>query len=151
MSLKEYNKKRNFEETSEPKGAIKKIKDKKSIFVVHEHHASHLHWDLRLEMNRVLKSWAVPKEPPTKKDVKRLAIEVEDHPLSYADFEGEIPEGNYGAGKVKIWDKGTYDLISKDDKKIEINFHGKKLKGKYVLLKTHYGNKPDKSWLFFKI
>ena len=150
MSLKEYNKKRNFEKTPEPKKSELK-KSSKKIFVVHEHHASHLHWDLRLEMNRVLKSWAVPKEPPTAKEIKRLAIQVEDHPLSYANFEGEIPEGNYGAGKVKIWDKGTYDLISKDDKKIEIEFYGKKLKGKYVLLKTHYGSKPEKSWLFFKI
>jgi DNA ligase D-like protein (predicted 3'-phosphoesterase) len=150
MSLKEYNQKRNFEKTPEPKKSELK-KSSKKIFVVHEHHASHLHWDLRLEMNRVLKSWAVPKEPPTEKEIKRLAIQVEDHPLSYANFEGEIPEGNYGAGKVKIWDDGTYELISKDDKKIEIEFHGKKLKGKYVLLKTHYGSKPEKSWLFMKI
>ncbi len=150
MSLKEYNKKRNFEKTPEPKKSELK-KSSKKIFVVHEHHASHLHWDLRLEMNRVLKSWAVPKEPPTEKEIKRLAIQVEDHPLSYANFEGEIPEGNYGAGKVKIWDDGTYELISKDDKKIEIEFHGKKLKGKYVLLKTHYGSKPEKSWLFMKV
>ena len=150
MPLKEYKQKRNFKKTPEPKNSKEK-KTKEKIFVIHEHHASHLHWDLRLEMNSVLKSWAVPKEPPLSKGTKRLAISVEDHPLSYANFSGTIPEGNYGAGKVKIWDKGTYKLISKDSKKIEIEFHGKKLKGKYVLIKTHYGNKPDKSWLFMKI
>ena len=162
MSLKNYKAKRKFSgkgKTSEPKGVVKSSttptstpKDsKKKIFVIHKHHTSHLHWDLRLEMNGVLKSWAVPKEPPKEKGTKRLAIIVEDHPLQYATFEGVIPEGNYGAGKVEIWDKGFYELLEKDPKKIEIVFHGKKLKGKYVLIKTHYGNKPEKSWLFFKI
>ena len=121
------------------------------IFVIHKHFASHLHWDLRLEMGGVLKSWAVPKEPPMTKSVKRLAIQVEDHSLNYADFEGEIPEGNYGAGKVEIWDNGTYELIEKSNKEIKIALHGKKLKGKYVLIKTHYGNKPEKSWLWMKV
>ena len=123
---------------------------KEKIFVIHKHFASHLHWDLRLEMDGVLKSWAVPKEPPAKKGIKRLAIQVEDHSLNYADFEGEIPEGNYGAGKVEIWDNGTYELISKDEKKIEFDLHGKKLKGKYVLVKTNFGKQKGKSWLFFK-
>jgi DNA ligase D-like protein (predicted 3'-phosphoesterase) len=153
MALEKYKQKRKFSgkgKTSEPEGSVKKS-IKKKIFVIHKHHASHLHWDLRLEMNGVLKSWAVPKEPPKVKGVKRLAILVEDHPLQYASFEGTIPEGNYGAGKVEIWDRGFYELLEKDEKKIEIKFHGKKLKGKYVLIKTHYGNKPEKSWLFFKI
>ncbi|MDP2672397.1 MAG: DNA polymerase ligase N-terminal domain-containing protein [Nanoarchaeota archaeon] len=119
-------------------------------FVIHKHHASHLHWDLRLEMGGVLKSWAVPKEPSAKKGIKRLAIQVEDHDLSYADFEGEIPEGNYGAGKVEIWDAGTYELIEKDSKKIIFDLNGKKLKGKYVLVKTNFGKQKEKSWLFFK-
>ncbi|MEX0920936.1 MAG: DNA polymerase ligase N-terminal domain-containing protein [Candidatus Pacearchaeota archaeon] len=153
MTLKEYKQKRKFsgkEKTNEPK--IKKAKSsKKPIFVIHKHHASHLHWDLRLEMNGVLKSWAVPKQPPKAKGTKRLAIHVEDHPLSYADFEGTIPKGNYGAGKVEIWDSGFYELKDKDKKKIEIVFHGKKIKGDYVLIKTNYGNKPEKSWLFFKV
>ena len=121
------------------------------IFVIHKHHASHLHWDFRLEMGGVLKSWAVPKEPPKIKGIKRLAIQVEDHSLSYAKFEGEIPEGIYGAGKVKIWDSGTYELLKKSEKEIEFELKGKKLKGKFVLVKTKYGSKPDKSWLFFKI
>lgn len=150
MSLKEYEKKRNLKKSSEPEAIAKKSLEK-LIFVVHEHHASHLHWDLRLEMNNVLKSWAVPKEPSEKEGIKRLAIQVEDHPLDYAKFHGVIPEGNYGAGKVEIWDRGTYEIKFRDSKKIELIFHGKKLKGNYVLVKTHYGSKPDKSWLFFKI
>jgi len=151
MILKKYLQKRNLKKSGEPKSTIKKSSKKKLIFIIHKHHASHLHWDLRLEMNGVLKSWAVPKQPPTAKGTKRLAIHVENHPLEYAKFHGTIPEGNYGAGKVEIWDKGNYELIKKDSKKIEIKLHGKKLKGTYVLVKTNYGNKPEKSWLFFRI
>jgi len=150
MSLFKYKHKRNLKKSGEPPGKTKKT-SKKLIYVIHKHHASHLHYDLRLEMNGVLKSWAVPREPPKTKINKRLAIQVEDHPLEYAKFKGTIPEGNYGAGKVEIWDNGTYELISKDKKKIEVELFGKKLKGKYVLVKTNYGSKPEKSWLFFKI
>ena len=153
MTLRQYKTKRDFSQTPEPKGDLKgKLREENrrlSRFVVHEHHASHLHWDLRLEMDGVLRSWAVPKEPPEKTGIKRLAVQVEDHPLSYAKFHGTIPEGNYGAGGVKIWDKGTYKLIEKNSKKIIIEIKGKKLKGKYCLIKTNYGNK--KSWLFFKL
>ena len=102
-------------------------------------------------MDGVLKSWAVPKEPPTQKNVKRLAIQVEDHPLEYAKFKGIIPEGNYGAGKVEIWDKGFYELKNRSLNKIEFNLKGKKLIGDYILIKTRYGSKPGKSWLWFKI
>lgn len=116
------------------------------IFVVHKHAARNLHWDLRLEMKGVLRSWAVPKQPPLKRDIKRLAIQVEDHALSYAAFHGTILEGSYGAGKVEIWDKGTYSLVEKDAKKIVVNFKGKRLKGDYVLLLFQ----PPKNWLFFK-
>ena len=148
MSLLKYFKKRNLKKSGEPISKIKKIKEK--IFVIQKHHASHLHWDLRLEINGVLKSWAVPKSPPLAKGTKRLAIQVEDHPIEYANFEGIIPEGNYGAGKVEIWDKGTYELIKQTSKEIEIKINGKKLKGNYILIKTNYqGNK--KSWLFFRI
>lgn len=151
--LKQYSKKRNLKKSGEPEGKPKtKLKNK--IFVIHDHHASHHHWDLRLEMSSVLKSWAIPKSPPTKKGIKRLAIAVEDHPLSYADFEGEIPEGNYGAGKVEIWDNGTYELVEKDKKKIEFKLNGKKLKGNFVLIKTQYGKSEEqkkKSWLWMKI
>ena len=148
MSLIIYEKKRNLKKSGEPLGKIKKISDDKLIYLIHEHHASHLHWDLRLEMDGVLKSWAVPKIPPREKNEKRLAIQVEDHPLEYAKFHGTIPEGNYGAGEVKIWDKGTYKLIEQNSKKIIIEINGKKLKGKYCLIKTNYGKNK---WLFFKL
>jgi len=120
------------------------------IFVIHEHHATHLHYDLRLEMNGVLKSWALPKIPPRTRGLKRLAIKVEDHSLNYATFEGKIPEGEYGAGEVKIWDKGTYKLLEKNSKKIIFELHGKKLKGKYCLIKTSFRDKR-RGWLFFKV
>jgi bifunctional non-homologous end joining protein LigD len=123
------------------------VTNKKRIFVVQEHHATHLHWDFRLEMNGVLKSWAIPKQPPARVGLKRLAIETPDHELKYANFEGKIEEGLYGAGKVKIWDKGHYNLIDKKPKKIVFGLNGKKLKGKYVLVKTNYNKK---GWLFFR-
>jgi len=147
MSLLQYSKKRNLKKSGEPAPKIKS--SPKKIYIIHKHHASHLHWDLRLEMNGVLKSWAVPKIPPKTKGTKRLAIQVEDHPIEYANFEGIIPEGNYGAGKVEIWDKGTYELIKQTPKEIEIKIKGKKLKGKYILIKTNY-QENKKSWLFFK-
>lgn len=151
MSLATYNKKRDFSKTKEPKGKEKKISSKKLIYVIQKHQASHLHWDLRLEMNGVLVSWAVPKEPPTEKGIKRLAVMTEDHPIGYEKFHGTIPEGEYGGGKVEIWDKGFYELKIKDEKKIEFFIHGKKLKGLYVLVKTNFGAKPGKSWLLFKV
>ncbi len=123
----------------------------KKRFVVHFHMASHNHYDLRLEIDGVLKSWAVPKEPPKEAGIKRLAIQVEDHKLSYIDFEGEIPENHYGAGQVKIWDNGTFKLLENTKKKIEFDIDGKVLKGKYVLVKVEYGINPEKNWLFFKI
>ncbi len=115
-------------------------------FVIQKHYARHLHYDFRLEMDGVLKSWAVPKEPPTESGVKRLAVQVEDHELSYIDFEGTIPEGMYGAGKVEIWDKGTYTLEHRSKDKIQFRLHGEKLSGDYVLIRF----KGDKNWLFFK-
>lgn len=114
-------------------------------FVVHKHYAAHLHYDLRLEMDGVLKSWAVPKEPPAKTGTKRLAIAVEDHKLSYKDFEGIIPEGNYGAGKVEIWDNGSYILEIREKEKIVFDLKGERLKGRYALIHT----KGDQ-WLFFR-
>lgn len=121
------------------------------LYVIQEHHATNLHWDLRLEMGGVLKSWAIPKQPPRTKGIKRLAIQVPDHLRSYAKFQGTIPEGQYGAGRVEIWDKGTFKLIGKTPKKIEVELKGTKLRGRYVLVKTNYGAKPEKSWLFFKV
>lgn len=118
------------------------------IYVIQKHQARNLHWDLRLEMEGVLKSWAVPKEPPTKPGVRRLAVLVDDHELDYATFEDEIPEGEYGAGTVEIWDKGCYEIIEKDEKKFVVDIHGEKLQGKYVLL--HFAKGGEKNWLFFK-
>ena len=146
--LSTYSKKRKFSQTTEPKPKIKKY-FKKLIYVIQEHHARNLHYDLRLEMNGVLKSWAVPKQPPRTKSIKRLAIKVEDHPLGYENFKGTIPKGNYGAGTVKIWDKGTYKLIKKNPKEILFELYGKKLKGKYALIKAKL--KTGKAWLFFKV
>ena len=119
------------------------------IFVVHEHHAKRLHFDLRLEIDGVLKSWAVPKGPSLNPREKRLAILVEDHPLDYAPFEGEIPEGMYGAGIVKIWDKGTYEILGGTMKsgKLDLVFHGKKLEGAFALARM---SQKEKEWLLIK-
>jgi len=146
MSLEEYRRKRKFNKTPEPKGKIGKVS--KNRFVVQEHHARHLHWDFRLEMEGVLKSWAVPKGVPEKIGIKRLAIQTEDHPVDYINFEGKIPEGLYGAGTVKIFDKGKYELIEKTKNRITFELKGKKLKGEYNLIKFK-GRKNQ--WLLFKM
>ena len=153
MGLEKYWKKRKFFKSPEPKGKIeKKTSD---IFVVQKHQARNLHYDFRLAIGGVLKSWAVPKGIPKKTGIKHLAIQVEDHPLEYAKFEGEIPKGEYGAGKVEIWDKGKYKNLEfrmKNKKLIQINFNlmGKRLKGKYVLVKTNFSGAKN-SWLIFKV
>jgi DNA ligase D-like protein (predicted 3'-phosphoesterase) len=144
LNLKEYMHKRNFEKTTEPKGELKMSRG--NIYVIQKHAATHLHYDLRLEMDGVLKSWAIPKEPPTTPGVKRLAVQVEDHPIDYADFEGTIPEGEYGAGTVEIWDRGFFNLIDRKENKLVIEIRGEKLKGTYVLVRF----KNKKNWLFFK-
>lgn len=114
-------------------------------FVVQKHQATHLHYDFRLEMDNVLKSWAVPKEPPTQSGIRRLAMQVEDHELNYIDFEGTIPKGEYGAGTVEIWDKGTYTLQNRTDKIIEFTLHGSRLNGNYALV-----NFRENNWLLIK-
>ena len=120
------------------------------IFVIQKHEASHLHYDFRLEKDGVLKSWAIPKEPPQKSNIKRLAVQVEDHPLDYADFEGEIAEGLYGAGRVQIWDKGEYTPLKFGAEEIIFELNGKRLKGTYCLIKLRPKLPQDKDWLFFK-
>jgi DNA ligase D-like protein (predicted 3'-phosphoesterase) len=115
-------------------------------FVIQRHSATHLHYDFRLELDGVLKSWAIPKEPPTEMGVKRLAVQVEDHDLNYIGFEGTIPEGEYGAGKVEVWDKGTFKLKYRSPNKIMFALDGDKLRGDYTLLRF----KTDKNWLFFR-
>jgi len=144
--LSDYTTKRDFSKTPEPPAFVEK-KEGKS-FVIHEHHARRLHFDLRLEKDGVLKSWAVPKGPPEISGDKRLAVQVEDHPLEYGKFEGTIPEGQYGAGTVKIWDKGQYESIVWGENKIEILMKGDKLEGRYVLVK--FKKAGEKNWLFFK-
>ena len=114
-------------------------------FVVQKHWATRLHYDFRLEMDNVLKSWAVPKEPPTVPGVRRLAVQVEDHALDYIDFEGAIPEGEYGAGVVEIWDKGTYTLKKRADKTLEFTLQGTRLRGDYALF-----NFKEKNWLLIR-
>ncbi len=161
MSLSKYKEKRSFDETPEPTGG--KGKGNELIFVIQKHAASRLHYDFRLEMEGVLKSWAVPKGPSTDPAAKRLAMMVEDHPYDYKDFEGVIPKGNYGAGTVIVWDQGTYEPIEKaGDKKaqeklllkqlkegsIKIVMHGKKVKGEYALVKTK--GFEENSWLLIK-
>lgn len=160
MSLETYRRKRRFNVTPEPSGENKPARKqgRKLIFVVHKHRASHLHYDFRLEWNGVLVSWAVPKGPSFDPSVKRLATQVEDHPLDYAPFEGVIPEGEYGGGTVMLWDSGTWEPESDDPggalAKGELKFtlHGKKLKGSWVLVRTRgFGAKPARpSWLLIK-
>lgn len=160
MGLSLYNKKRNFAKTAEPKGKVA-TRGKELIFTVQKHAASHLHYDFRLEMDGVLKSWAVPKGPSTNPADKRLAMMVEDHPYDYKDFEGNIPEGNYGAGNVIVWDNGTYvarEPGGDDEKKLlaglkkgHITFilKGKKLKGEWALIKLRDA-KQENAWLLVK-
>jgi len=159
--LTSYQKKRNFSQTPEPAGKVKKKQSKKLIFVIHKHAARNMHYDVRLEINGVLTSWAIPKGPSTSTRVRHLAIPTEDHPMNYAKFEGVIPKGQYGAGPVMIWDTGTYTNIKKSDNKkvsmkeclkrgtIEVELHGKKLNGAYALIRT---KAPGKTyWLLLKM
>ncbi|WP_426474136.1 DNA polymerase ligase N-terminal domain-containing protein [Chryseobacterium balustinum] len=161
MALKDYNDKRKFDETTEPKGKTKKSEDQ-LIFVIQRHAASRLHYDFRLEMEGVLKSWAVPKGPSLNPEDKRLAMMVEDHPYDYKDFEGNIPEGNYGAGQVEVWDSGTYEPLDETSKlsdekellkelkagSLKFILHGKKLKGEFALVKMK--NAENNAWLLIK-
>lgn len=149
--LSDYKKKRKFDKTPEP-GPKKKHSRTRRLFVIQKHRASQLHYDFRLEAEGVLKSWAVPKGPSLDPTVKRLAMQVEDHPVDYAKFEGVIPEGEYGGGTVMVWDYGTYKPENTDDvehaiKKGELKFslNGKKLKGSWVLVRTR-----DRQWLLMK-
>ena len=162
MALETYRQKRKFDKTPEPQGKKKSTAGNKLLFVVQKHRASHLHYDFRLEVKGVMKSWAVPKGPSLNPNDKRLAMMVEDHPFDYKDFEGIIPEGSYGAGEVIVWDQGVYAPIGmvsskKENEKIlsdalykgDLKFvlAGKKLEGEFALvnMKTN-----PKSWLLIK-
>jgi len=158
VSLKKYREKRDFYRTPEPRGECKNKRGRQVslIYVVQKHRASQLHYDFRLEFRGVLLSWAVPKGPSLDPSVKRLAMQVEDHPVDYAGFEGVIPEG-YGAGTVMVWDRGTWSAESDDVAEelargdLKFVLHGKKLRGSWVLVRTRgFGSKADKSWLLIK-
>src|ERR1700710_2370817 len=162
MSLQKYVAKRDFTKTAEPKAG--KSKDQsKLMFVIQKHDASRLHYDFRLEMDGVLKSWAVPKGPSTDPKTKRLAMMVEDHPFDYRNFEGIIPQGEYGGGTVIVWDEGTYEPIEPIEGKkaqekhllqqlksgsLKIKLHGQKLEGEFALVKTH--GMGENAWLLIK-
>lgn len=163
--LEEYKKKRDFSKSSEPGDedvSFDWAEEGKPIFVIQKHDASNLHYDFRIEVDGVLKSWAVPKGPSTDQSVKRMAIPTEDHPLGYADFEGVIPEDEYGAGTVMVWDRGTYRNLKEDDEQeppslseqiedghVTIWLEGEKLKGGYALIRT--GDGEDARWLLIKM
>jgi bifunctional non-homologous end joining protein LigD len=156
--LAEYNRKRDFSRTKEPEGRVPKARHKALHFVIQKHAASHLHYDFRLELDGVMKSWAVPKGPSYDPSVRRLAMEVEDHPIEYNTFEGTIPEGEYGGGTVMLWDRGTYDAedgggveslrrgYEKGDLKVVM--HGERLKGAWVLVRMNRPGRPQ--WLLIK-
>ncbi|HLX71865.1 MAG TPA: DNA polymerase ligase N-terminal domain-containing protein, partial [Verrucomicrobiae bacterium] len=159
MSLKDYKAKRNFRRTAEPSGEARRKPPpvKEPFFVVQKHDATRLHYDFRLEMDGVLKSWAVPKGFPTTRGDRRLAVQVEDHPIDYAQFEGTIPEGNYGAGTVMVWDLGSYEVSGGDPTqameagKLHLTLQGKKLKGEWTLVKMRPREHEDKpQWLLLK-
>lgn len=149
MALEKYQSKRKFAKTPEPKGKV--LKKSQNRFVVQEHQSSHLHYDFRLEMDGVLKSWAVPKGPPQLVGEKRLAMQVEDHPVDYINFKGVIPKGEYGAGIVKIWDKGKFELLNRTAKIIEFALKGKYLKGRYTLVKINNPKFKENTWLLIKL
>lgn len=160
--MKTYNEKRDFSKTTEPRNTTSIKKNKEPIFVIQKHDATNLHYDFRLEIDNTLKSWSVPKGPSTDPSVKRMAIPTEDHPIAYADFEGVIPEGEYGGGTVMVWDTGTIESNKKDEDgntvsleesfkagSIEVSLHGKKLNGGYNLVEMK-GGKMKGNWLLMK-
>ena len=147
--LKEYKRKRDFEVTAEPAGALGESDVERPTFMIHKHHARRLHYDLRLSRAGVLVSFAVPKGLPEEPGIRHLAVHVEDHPVEYATFEGTIPKGEYGAGEVRIFDEGTYEPLEWTDKKITIRLHGARLQGEYHIVNTAQGGDP-KNWLIFR-
>ncbi len=143
MSSADYQEKRDFVKTPEPQWRTSN--DGWHRFVVQKHRARSLHYDFRLEMGGVLRSWAVPKGPPLEPGIRRLAVQVEDHPIDYIDFAGEIPHGEYGAGSVEIWDRGEFNLEKESADILEFSLRGKRLSGSYALIRT-----DNKKWLFIR-
>jgi bifunctional non-homologous end joining protein LigD len=145
-ALETYRKKRDFGETPEPSPEVELEAADQPRFVVQEHHARALHWDFRLERDGVLVSWALPKGVPPDPKTNHLAVPTEDHPMSYIDFAGEIPQGNYGAGTVKLWDRGTYECEKWDTREVMVTLHGERVQGRYVLFKT-----GPKAWMIHRM
>lgn len=145
MSLVKYWEKRDFRRTPEPRGGIRE--ERGNTFVVQEHKASTHHWDLRIEREGVLKSWAVPKGPPEVGGVRRLAVQTEDHPVEYAEFEGVIPQGEYGGGTVAIWDVGEYEVEKWQDAEIIVHLRGGRLEGRYCMIRL---KGQPRNWLLFR-
>jgi bifunctional non-homologous end joining protein LigD len=156
--LKKYKQMRDFGATPEPSGGVPKGKRRLPIFVIQKHHASHLHYDFRLEMEGVLKSWAIPKGPSYDPSVKRLAMMTEDHPFDYAGFEGVIPAGNYGGGNVIVWDNGEWEFIEPGEDpvkavkagKLTFRLYGKKMFGEWALVRIHGRSPKGNEWLLLK-
>ncbi|MDI6808320.1 MAG: DNA polymerase ligase N-terminal domain-containing protein [Candidatus Eisenbacteria bacterium] len=161
-SLTEYRRKRDFSKTAEPAGRRGAVKHRKLAYVIQKHAASHLHFDLRLELDGVMKSWAVPKGPSLDPANKRLAMQVEDHPIEYSSFEGAIPEGEYGGGTVMLWDQGTYRYDGDEPDALEGLRHGyargdfkfvlegKRLRGSWILVRIRRGDPKKPQWLLIK-
>src|SRR6478672_1944079 len=156
MGLREYRKKRDFTRTREPRGKVA-AGHKQPIFVIQKHAASHLHYDFRLELDGVLKSWAVPKGPDTDPSQKRLAMQVEDHPLEYGNFEGVIPQGEYGGGTVMLWDRGTWEPLDDAKKgyregRLKFVLRGEKLQGRWMLVRKggRSAATDERHWFLFK-
>ncbi len=148
-ALGPYRAKRDFAGTPEPSGRRRRAGGAPR-FVVQEHHATRLHWDLRLEHEGTLASWAVPNGIPEEPRQNRLAVRTEDHPLEYLEFHGEIPQGNYGAGSMTIWDRGTFELLKWEPRKVEVALHGERLQGRYALFATGEGD-PPKDWMIHRM
>jgi DNA ligase D-like protein (predicted 3'-phosphoesterase) len=151
MGLKEYGDKRDFSKTPEPRPRKPGGGRPGLVYVIQEHDASRLHYDLRLERGGVLQSWAIPKSPVMEEGVRRLAIQTEDHPLGYEDFEGVIPQPEYGAGTVKVWDRGVYTPVETAPDRLVVDIDGRRLKGRFALIRIKAREGSDKAWLFFKM
>ncbi len=152
--LERYRAKRDFEATAEPAGGVDAATDGATAghrFVVQEHHATRLHWDLRLEHDGVLASWAIPNGIPSDPADNRLAVRTEDHPLEYLEFHGEIPKGQYGAGTMTIWDHGTYEVHKWEDRKVEVTFHGERLNGRYGLFPIGKPGDTKDDWMIHRM
>src|SRR5579884_4194162 len=151
--LSRYRQKRRFDQTAEPQGgeAAEGAAGAGGRFVVQEHHATRLHWDLRLEHDGVLASWAIPNGIPATPKDNRLAVRTEDHPLEYLEFHGEIPKGQYGAGTMTIWDHGTYELHKWEERKVEVTFHGERLSGRYGLFSIARGGDSADDWMIHRM